>query len=104
MFVSASEYEGFGVATVEAMSAGTVVVATPVGAHSEIVQDNVNGFLTDPEATMLSQAIRHVLEMTKHELLAMGHAARSASRRFSWMNVAPQYENLYHAVVGATQR
>lgn len=42
-----SEREGFGMALVEAMGVGAVVVAQPNGAHQELVQDGVNGFLID---------------------------------------------------------
>ena len=48
LFVSASAYEGFGLSTIEAMSAATVVVVTAVGAHPDVVQDGVSGFLDGP--------------------------------------------------------
>ena len=38
LFVSASSYEGFGLSTIEAMSAATVVVVTAVGAHPDVVR------------------------------------------------------------------
>jgi alpha-1,3-mannosyltransferase len=104
MFVSASEYEGFGVATIEAMSAATVVVVTPVGAHPDVIHDKVNGFIIDQNATTLSETIGRVLEMPQHELSLFGEAARSATRRFSWTNVAPHYEELYREVITAAQR
>jgi alpha-1,3-mannosyltransferase len=99
MFVSASDYEGFGIATLEAMSAATVVVVTPVGVHPDVVHDNVSGFLIDRQANTLTQNIKLVLEMPREELLAIGDAARAATQRFSWTHVAPHYEQLYREVI-----
>lgn len=48
LFVLPSYSEGFSRALLEAMAAGKAVICTPVGAHSEIVQEGVNGFLVCP--------------------------------------------------------
>jgi len=99
MFVSASNYEGFGLSTIEAMSAATVPVVTAVGAHPDVIEDGVSGFLTDVEASTLSDRIATVLAMSDEKLTAMSEAARDATRRFSWHAIAPQYEQLYSNVI-----
>jgi alpha-1,3-mannosyltransferase len=99
MFVSASSYEGFGLSTIEAMSAATVPVVTSVGAHPDAIEDGVSGFLTDEDATELSARMHHVLEMPLERVAAMGEAARAGTRRFSWTEIAPQYERLYRQVL-----
>jgi alpha-1,3-mannosyltransferase len=99
MFVSASSYEGFGLSTIEAMSAATVPVVTSVGAHPDAIEDGVSGFLTDEDATELSARMHHVLEMPLVRVAAMGEAARAGTRRFSWTEIAPQYERLYRQVL-----
>ncbi|WP_051978865.1 glycosyltransferase family 4 protein [Edaphobacter aggregans] len=104
LFVSASNYEGFGLSTIEAMSAATVPVVTGVGAHPDVIQDGVSGFLADVDATDLSTRIEHVLAMPQEKLLAIGEAARAATRRFSWAEIAPQYEQLYHKVIGTEHK
>ena len=53
MFVSASSYEGFGLSTIEAMSAATVVLVTAVGAHPNVIEEGVSGLLMDQQATGL---------------------------------------------------
>ena len=101
LFVSASSYEGFGLSTIEAMSAATVVVVTAVGAHPDIVQDGVNGLLTGPDATGLVGQMEFVLSLPAEKLARIGEAARASTKRFSWSQIAPKYEQLYREVLDA---
>jgi alpha-1,3-mannosyltransferase len=104
LFVSASAYEGFGLSTIEAMSAATVVVVTAVGVHPEVVQDGVTGFLVDQDATRLSAQMERALSLPAERLAAIGEQARAATRRFSWSRIALQYEQLYREVLGTETR
>jgi alpha-1,3-mannosyltransferase len=98
LFVSASAYEGFGLSTIEAMSAKTVPVVTAVGAHPDVIQHGVNGFLVDADATDLSTYIERAMVVPLEQLAVMGESARMATRRFSWSEVVPQYEQIYNQV------
>jgi len=100
-FVSASSYEGFGLSTVEAMSAGNVVVVTAVGAHPDMIEDGVSGILMDQDASGLVYHMERVLAMPDKQLEQIGSAARAATQRFSWSRIVPQYEQLYREVAGA---
>lgn len=63
LFVLASNWEGFGLAAVEAMASGLPVVATDVGGLSEIVEDGRTGFLVPPgEPRMLAEKVVHLLQ------------------------------------------
>ncbi|MGC2401603.1 MAG: glycosyltransferase family 4 protein [Acidobacteriaceae bacterium] len=104
LFVSASAYEGFGLSTVEAMSAATPVLVTAVGAHPDFVEDGVSGFLMDPEASGLAGHMERVLALPMDKLAAIGESARAATRRFCWRQVAPRYEQLYREVLIAGRR
>ena len=53
VFALSSQYEGFGLVLLEAMTAGKPVVATKVSAIPEVVEDDVTGLLVpanDPDA------------------------------------------------------
>jgi alpha-1,3-mannosyltransferase len=104
LFVSASSYEGFGLSTIEAMSAATVVVVTAVGAHPDVVRNGVSGWLIDQDATGLAAAMERVLGMPQEKLAEMGDAARAATQRFSLSPIAPLYEQLYREVLGSAAR
>jgi alpha-1,3-mannosyltransferase len=100
LFVSASSYEGFGLSTIEAMSSATVVLVTSVGAHPSVIQHGVSGFLMDQDATGLPSHIERVLSLPANKLAEIGEAAQTATKRFSWSRIAPEYEQLYEQVLG----
>lgn len=104
VFVSAASYEGFGLSTLEAMSAGTVVVVTAVGAHPDVVVHAVTGFLVEEDAAGLAAQLDEALSMPHASLTAMGSRAQAATRRFSWSGIAPRYEQVYREVLLARRR
>jgi glycosyltransferase involved in cell wall biosynthesis len=69
IFVNVSESEGLPVSIMEAMSFGVPVIATNVGGTSDIVIDNFNGFLLDPNNVIneLSDKIKHIAKMSQKE-------------------------------------
>jgi glycosyltransferase involved in cell wall biosynthesis len=76
VLVGVSQYEGFGISYLEAMSFGLPVIASTAGAASEIVTDGVNGVLVPPEDVF---ALTNVLTRMQHDrawLAAMSLAAR----------------------------
>ncbi len=76
VYVLCSDYEGIGLAILEAMAAGLPVVATAVGGVPEAIADGVNGILVPPRnPRQLAQGIVRMLvdpDMAK----AMGKAGR----------------------------
>ncbi|MFN4192475.1 MAG: glycosyltransferase family 4 protein [Tabrizicola sp.] len=85
----ASRYETFGVALIEAMVAGSAVVATRVGGLAEILRDGETGFLVAPEDP---QALAEACLRLMHDpALAqrLGQAARAdVAARFSPQTIA----------------
>jgi glycosyltransferase involved in cell wall biosynthesis len=98
-FVFPSLYEGFGLPVLEAMSAGTPVVASRVGAIPEVAGDAA--LLVDAERPVeLAEAIESVLgdATLRARLVAAGHAR---ARLFTWEAVARQTLAVYEAVHAA---
>jgi glycosyltransferase involved in cell wall biosynthesis len=58
LFINVSESEGIPVSIMEAFSFGIPVIATNVGGVSEIVEDNINGFLLEENPTPEQIAIK----------------------------------------------
>jgi N-acetyl-alpha-D-glucosaminyl L-malate synthase BshA len=99
LFLLPSEYESFGLAALEAMAAGTPVVATNAGGIPEIITHNKNGFLSDiGDVENMSQ---HAISLlgNNNMLQAFSSAARKQAETFDIHNVVPQYESLYEQVL-----
>jgi glycosyltransferase involved in cell wall biosynthesis len=76
LFLTASYSEGFSRSLLEAMSMGKPMVFTPVGAHKEVFNDEVNGFSFVPgELDQLKNALQKALS-NDEKRKAMGEENR----------------------------
>ncbi len=96
LLLSTSEFEGFGLAPLEAMAVGLPVIATKAGGISEVVEDGVTGRLADVgDVEGLAARLRNVMD---NPLVArrMGEAGRRrAVRKFGLDRVVPMYVGIY---------
>jgi glycogen(starch) synthase len=100
VFVLPSRHEPQGIVVLEAMAAGSPVVAARVGGVSEIVRDGHNGLLFEPEDTdSLAGAITKVLadEELCRQLVAAGRATAASH---DWGHTTDAYLDVYTAVSG----
>jgi alpha-1,3-mannosyltransferase len=105
LFISAAPHEGFGITTVEALSAGVPVLVTRTGVHEEILQQDNNGWfwsgLPDAEA---AASLRKALLLPDARLDEMRRAARVSAAPFDWNLTTDKYERVlesaYRQVVG----
>lgn len=96
VFVLASSREGFSLATIEAMLAGTPVVATRSGGPQEIIEDGVSGLLVPTEnPTELAAAIARLAGEPYLCGQLSSNAVASARARFSMCQMLDNYEALY---------
>jgi glycosyltransferase involved in cell wall biosynthesis len=91
-----SRYESFGYTCVEAMSCGCATVATRAGALAEIVTDERDGLLVEPDdAAALAQAVTRLLD-DRALREGLGRAAReTVVARFSRPAVCQQMVDVY---------
>jgi len=96
IFVLPSRMEGLPNALLEAMACGLPVVATAVGGSLEVVQNNVNGLLVQPnDVDALTRAILYFLRY-RGQAHKNGQAARQMILNcYSLEIVADQYAKLY---------
>ncbi len=76
IFVAPTKAESLGLAILEAMSYKRIVIASNVGGIPEIIEDNQSGFLCEPNAHDLIEAIQKVIVLPKADLLSLGVRAR----------------------------
>ena len=101
LLLSTSEFEGFGLAPLEAMACGVPVVATRAGGISEVVEEGVTGRLAD--VGDIEGLAARMTEIAKDRALARayGVAGRDrAVRVFATDRIVPRYERLYQRLVG----
>ncbi|MHB1324999.1 MAG: glycosyltransferase family 4 protein [Thermoleophilia bacterium] len=102
LFVSASEYEAFGLSTVEAMATGTVPVVNRIPAFEGLVDDAETGYLTDfSDPGTAAAAVLKALELPTGQLEKMGAAGRRASSRYDWNGVAEEIIHIYEEVLAS---
>jgi glycosyltransferase involved in cell wall biosynthesis len=105
LLVSTSEFEGFGLAPLEAMACSVPVVATRAGGISEVVEDGVTGRLV--EVGDVDGLAARMGEIAEDSALArrFGEAGRErASRVFGTERIVPKYERLYERLLRRTAR
>lgn len=99
VFVGPSLSEAQGLVFVEALAAGTPVVATKVGGIVDIVHDGENGLLVSPaSADELETALGRLIEDRKLLRSCTASTRDSVVDRFSWDSVAGRYIKIMEAM------
>ncbi len=100
IFVLPSLYEGLGVAALEAMAAGKVVVASRVGGLADLVEDSETGFLVPPGNTAALAAVLAKLLEEKGLRTAFGQKGAARVReQFTVEQMAQKNEQCYYAIL-----
>jgi alpha-1,3-mannosyltransferase len=97
-FLCLSRHEGFGIAPIEAMSAGLTPILSNIPPFQRLESESGLGFCFDP-ATQESEAIARILQL--HEQGEAAYQARVAkaqnfATRYAWPQVADRYLALYN--------
>jgi glycosyltransferase involved in cell wall biosynthesis len=96
LYISASASESFGMANLEALTAGTAAICTAVGGVPEVVGDGA--FLAEPDLDSLSEAIQRMLN---DKALCEEIAQKGQLRAQTWpdiIHIADIYEEIYRKV------
>jgi glycosyltransferase involved in cell wall biosynthesis len=98
LVLSTSENEGMPVALIEAQLAGMPVVATDVGAVSEVIQTGVTGLVGPADNAALIQAVTEIINSSDNGK-AMGKAgAIRAHKLFSIEQMVTAHVDLYRSI------
>ncbi len=91
--------ESFGMVLIEAMAAGTGVVASAIAGYSDVVTNGVDGILVPPADP---QALAEELQLLAHEperIRAMGEAGRRSAARYAWPRIADEVTEVYERAI-----
>lgn len=84
IYVQPSRYESQGVALLEAMAAGRIVVASDLPAIREYIRHGENGFLVEPENPQaLADTLQSIL-INPELALPVVSVARETARKYTW--------------------
>ena len=95
VFISAAPHEGFGITTVEALSAGVPVLVTRTGIHEQVVRSGENGWFWSgsPDSEAVG-TLRDALLLPDARLAEMQRAARTSAAQFDWNLTTDKYERV----------
>ncbi|MGZ3573064.1 MAG: glycosyltransferase family 4 protein [Gemmatimonadaceae bacterium] len=98
LFVSAAQHEGFGITTVEALSAGVPVLVTRTGIHEQVVRPRENGWFWSGQPDAEAAAtMRESLLLPDACLDEMQRAARASAAPFDWNLTTEKYERVFES-------
>jgi N-acetyl-alpha-D-glucosaminyl L-malate synthase BshA len=102
LFLLPSEHESFGLAALEAMSAGVAVVATSVGGAPEVIRHGENGFLHAPDdVDGMVASIRGILREPARLASLEEAARRTAVEEFGVENAVQRYLSIYEEALAS---
>jgi N-acetyl-alpha-D-glucosaminyl L-malate synthase BshA len=98
LFLLPSHHESFGLAALEAMACGTVVIATNVGGTREVIDDGTSGFLLHPaDVSAWSRTAVDILRDPERRRRLEAQARSAATERFCPDRITAAYEEEYEA-------
>ena len=102
IYCSASKWEGFNLPLIEAQSFGRPAVAFNIGAHPEVLNDCVTGFLVDTHEQFITRLGDLI---SSADLRAeMGRRAAGWAEGFTWDSCVREYELVLEEVLREARR
>jgi glycosyltransferase involved in cell wall biosynthesis len=100
-YVMSSAWEGLPMVLLEAAASALPIVSTAVGGNTEIVHDEVNGFLVPASnSEALADAMQRMEHLPAESRLSMGLAGRDhVAKHYSLSAVVDQWEEIYHSLL-----
>ena len=104
-FVSLSRHEGFGIAAIEAMSAGLVPILSTIPPYAKLQAESKLGLLVDAQAPeAAAQAVRQLANVDEETFEARRRHALAYVTRYDWDAVVERYRNEYRQALAESGR
>ncbi len=100
LFVSASEYEGFGISAIEAMASGTPCVLNDIASFRDFIATSKAGALVNfNDHEQAARAISNIICMDKINYDLMALNAKKKAKEYSWETVGKAVMKVYEDVL-----
>lgn len=104
LLVLPSHAEGLAMAVLEGLSHGLAVIATPVGAHGEVIEPDVSGILVPPgDVEALAISLRYVIEDATARARLQAGARRRFTEKFDVRLYAGELSSLHAALLAGSK-
>ncbi len=90
--LSASEYEGFGMAVIESIASGTIPVLNNIKAFRELIKNKKNGYLIDYTK---KGSLKKIFETKESELNKVSSECIKEAKNYSWKKKVKEIEKIY---------
>ncbi|PQD95444.1 hypothetical protein CYL18_09160 [Pradoshia eiseniae] len=96
-FISASEYEGFGLSSLEAMAAGRIAFLSQIPSFIKMVSDGNNGYLVNFEdMDSVVEKVKSVLKIGIQDQVRL--AGAETAKKNSWDEIVNKFIQIYEMV------
>jgi len=103
LFASASDYEGFGLVAVEALSAGLMPVLNTNTAYSDLASQHAEISISDfADSETTATTMETAFDTLAADTAGYRTAAMQAADGYSWEHVSERYLAVYREVLGAS--
>ena len=102
MFLFASGSETQGIVLLEAMAAGTPVLALQATGTEDIVQNGINGYMTQASEIEFAEKLMDILE--KKEIAYLRQGALATAGNYESSRIAREAEEAYRSIFAGCHR
>jgi len=99
ILIQPSFHEGISTTILESMACKIPIIASNVGGNKELILDNQNGFLINPESA--DEIIKKIMMILEDELLAkkFGEKSFELIKNYEWPKIGQKYLKLYQSLL-----
>jgi alpha-1,3-mannosyltransferase len=100
-FLCLSKHEGFGIAPIEAMSAGLMPILSDIPPFRNLLEQSGMGLLLDPATTGdIVAALLQLHALNEMDFTSNRKRLMCFATRYDWRSIADQYGSIYENVMG----
>ena len=100
LFLSASEYEGFGLTAIEAMSSGTPTILNDIDSFRVFLKDKEFGEIVQfSHIEKTSSAIAKFINIPNEKYVKISNAARTYAENYAWKKIEKKIYHVYENVL-----